>query len=119
MKTLQSKHTRGPRLSVAAGVALTTALIAGGQAAAQSANPADAARSREDATTKPAPTAHIPSGPFVYDALGATPSIRLPALFGKPTQGDSKEVAAGVRAQKGVAVKAAAPSAERIGTAAR
>lgn len=114
MNTLQAKHERGPWLSRAAGATLMTALIAAGPAAAQSAPPADTARSREDATTKTTPTAHVPSGPFVYDALGATPSIRLPALFGKRTQADSKEVAAGDRARKDAAVRAAAATpAER------
>jgi hypothetical protein len=89
-------NTTNPRiraLSTAVSTALLAGLIAVGPASAQSgaASP-DASAARKSETTKPQSVSTESVGPFVYEALGATPSIRLPSLFaGRAASAPAKE----------------------------
>lgn len=60
---------------------LVGGLVLAGAASAQTSATPDRASSEavaKNATTSTAAVQHDPFSPFVYDALGATPSIRLP-----------------------------------------
>jgi len=90
MSKLNSTGARIRALSVAVSTALLAGLIAAGPARAQS--DADASEPRKNETTKRQAASNESVGPFVYEALGATPSIRLPALFtGRVASGSAKE----------------------------
>lgn len=97
MNTLNPMSMRIRALSTAVSTALLAGLIAVGPASAQSgAAGTDASEARKSETTKPKSASNESVGPFVYEALGATPSIRLPALFasrvaGAPAKEESKQ----------------------------
>jgi hypothetical protein len=81
MNTPNPTSKRIRALSTAVTTALLAGLVAVSPASAQSGASTDASEARKNQTTK-RPSASTESiGPFVYEALGATPSIRLPALF--------------------------------------
>jgi len=68
-------------LSIASSISLIAAISATAPSHAQSASAADtapAADTRRDGTSNRRQVAFDAPGPFTYDALGATPSIRLP-----------------------------------------
>jgi len=93
MSKLNSTGARIRALSVAVSTAPLAGLIAAGPARAQSdAAGTDAYELRKNETTKRQAASNESVGPFVYEALGATPSIRLPALFtGRVASGSAKE----------------------------
>jgi len=79
MNTLQSSRT--PVLSLGRAGLLAALLTAAGVATAQSGAAPDRAPATESAknvTTSQTTKRHDPFSPFVWDVLGATPSIRLP-----------------------------------------
>jgi hypothetical protein len=125
MNSLQSKCTPLGGFAVSAAAALLTGLLAGGPAAAQSAGPAAAATipASQNATTSREAVSHDPFSPFVYDVLGATPSIRLPASSGRQAlarAAATDKASSSDRAAKGAeATPTVAVTAERAGTAAR
>lgn len=81
MSTPNTTTARIRTLSTAVSTALLAALVTVGPASAQSGASTVASEARKNEATK-RPSASTESvGPFVYEALGATPSIRLPALF--------------------------------------
>jgi hypothetical protein len=93
MSTLNPMSMRIRALSTAVSTALLAGLIAVGPVRAQSgAAGSDASEARKSETTKRQSASTESVGPFVYEALGATPSIRLPALFtGRVASGSAKE----------------------------
>jgi hypothetical protein len=125
MNSLRPKrmHIRGSSVTTAA--ALLIGLLVAGQAAAQSSGPVavDPTHAKQDATTKRGPVAHDPFSEFTYDALGATPSLRLPAFIRKLARAsavESSDVSSVDRTETDAAAKAAvAARPERTGTAAR
>jgi hypothetical protein len=125
MNSLQSKRTHIRGLSVAAAAALLIGLFTAGQAAAQSSGPAAAPATQipQDVTTRRGSVAHDPFSEFTYEALGATPSLQLPAFIRKlarPSAVESSDVTSVDRAESDAAAKAAvAARPERTGTAAR
>ena len=124
MSSPQSKRTHLRGFSLATSAGLLAGLLATGQAAAQATGPANAGASQptQDEGTKREPVAHDPFSPFVYDVLGATPSIRLPAFFGKQTRAaaDANEPSSADRiAKDGAAKPTVAAAAGRTDTAAR
>lgn len=123
MNSLQSKLTYLRGSSVALAAALLTGVLASGPASAQSAVRAAAAppSASQDATTRREVVTHDPFSPFVYDALGATPSIQLPAFLGKPGRAravDQSAVPSAENADKDVTAKpTVAASVESNGSA--
>jgi hypothetical protein len=126
MSTLKPTRARIHALSLTAFTVLLTSLVVAGAASAQSAaasGAASASEARKNETTRREPTAYESVSPFVYDALGATPSIRLPALSGARAQGrapESKKVASGDRvANEAASTQSSLESPHRTDTAAR
>lgn len=111
MNSLQSKRTRVHGSSVTAAAALLIGLFAAGQAAAQSSGPAavDTIHAKQDVTTKRGPVANDPFSEFTWDALGATPSLQLPAFIRKlarPSAVESSDVSSVDRTETDAAAKA-------------
>lgn len=93
MNTPNPTNTRIRALSAAVSTALLAGLIAVGPASAQSgAASTNASEAAKNETTKQQSASTESVGPFVYEAIGATPSIRLPALFtGRAASAPAKE----------------------------
>jgi hypothetical protein len=125
MNSPQSKRTHIHGSSVAAAAALLIGLFTTGQAAAQSSGPVavDPTRAKQDVTTKHGPVAHDPFSEFTYEALGATPSLQLPAFIRKLARAsavESPDVSSVDRTETDTAAKATAVvRPDRTGTAAR
>lgn len=115
MSTHKSFGTPGRILASAS--LLVALLTLAGMATAQSAAAADRAPSAEpakNATTSQAVKQHDPFSPFVWDVLGATPSVRL------PWQRDTSASKQAAPERAPVAKEAqTAPAIERTATAAR
>src|SRR4029453_14129399 len=106
------------RATIRAALLIGGLVLAGAANAQTSATPDRAASEAvaKNATTSTAAAQHDPFSPFVYDALGATPSIRLP--FQRSASPAAKQAEA---KERDVAQKESAPSAavQRTDTAAR
>ena len=125
MNSLQSKRTHIHSPSVAAAAALLIGLFTAGQAAAQLSGPVavDPTNSKQDVTTRHGPVAHDPFSEFTYEALGATPSLQLPAFIRKLARAsavESSDASSVDRTETDAAAKATvAARPDRTGTAAR
>jgi hypothetical protein len=103
MTNLLPIGARAPALAIFTAAALSACQVPGTAARAHFAAPTAAAgvsESNSDASTYSSQKVIDPFSPFVYDALGATPSIRLPTLHSarKPAHAsESIEAAAGGR----------------------
>lgn len=83
MKDLLPIRGRVPALAIVTAAILSACQVPGPAVRAQLAAPTDATSASENhlnEQTKYTMKLIDPFSPFVYDALGATPSIRLPAL---------------------------------------
>lgn len=123
MKRLQSKrnHIHGSTVAVAA---LLLIGVLAGPAAAQSTESAAAAtttNTSQDATTRHAVNTNDPFNTFVYDILGATPSIKLPVFLSKPSPaaaGSSNPPSSERAAKRGDAKPVTSDSVQRAETTA-
>jgi len=124
MNSLQSKriHIHGSSVTVAA--ALLAGVLAAAPAAAQSTVPAAAGAdpASQDATTRMAAGTNDPFNTFVYDVLGATPSIQLPNFLRQGPRVTTRNSDAVSSTEQTGTNKEAKPATESVGrteTAAR
>lgn len=116
MRNLHPTPTLRRARSLAKATILLTGLLSLGGAYAQSTAPGYAESAKDATTSRPLP-AHDPFSPFVYDALGATPSIHFSTTRAqRAEQASSAQPAAKAPAQElaqGQSAARAEPAARR------